>query len=252
MMNFYGAHDHLLALTDTIDADFHKHLFIQVSISLKSTFEVELDEKCFSCKGIVIDSNVRHRFDGRHNPLLFLLIDSTSSLAEPFKKRIDGNQFHVFPNDILPKVTTFVLNNYGSIVDNASYAYFLAQLLHLLSMEYVEPQPTDQRIIEVINLLKDCDSSEHSLDIFAKQVYLSSSRLSHLFKQNTGMSLSGYLVLHKLQKAIYFIFNGMSITDAALISGFDSPSHFAATSKRLLGMSAKNISKNSVFLKVSR
>jgi len=40
-----------------------------------------------------------------------------------------------------------------------------------------------------------------------------------------------------------------NITDAALNAGFDSPSHFAATSKKLTGMSATNISKDSVFLK---
>lgn len=75
--------------------------------------------------------------------------------------------------------------------------------------------------------------------------------MSHLFKENTGISLSGYMVLHKLQKATYFIFGGLTITDAAMAAGFDSPSHFAATSKQLLGMTAKDIRKDSVFLKVS-
>ncbi|WP_216857302.1 helix-turn-helix domain-containing protein [Paenibacillus tritici] len=49
--------------------------------------------------------------------------------------------------------------------------------------------------------------------------------MSHLFKENTGISLSGYMVLHKLQKATYLIFEGLSITDAAMAAGFDSPSH---------------------------
>ncbi|SNS30993.1 hypothetical protein SAMN05446037_1007146 [Anaerovirgula multivorans] len=44
MMNLYGADDHLLALTNTIDADFHQHLFIQVSISLESPFEIQVDK----------------------------------------------------------------------------------------------------------------------------------------------------------------------------------------------------------------
>lgn len=252
MMKLYGADDHLLALTNTIDANFHQHSFIQVSISIESCFEIEFDENRFNCRGIIIDSNVSHRFNGDHNLLLFLLIDSTSHLAEPFKKRIDNQKTYTFPDDMLNKVTAFVKNSSNSIVDSTSYNHFLTQLLFLFSMEYAEPTPTDQRIIEVINLLKDCNDSEHSVDIFAKQVNLSNSRLSHLFKESTGMTLSGYLVLHKLQKAIYLIFNGMIITDAALSAGFDSPSHFAATSKRLLGMSAKDISKDSVFLKVSR
>jgi len=252
MMNLYGADDHLLAITDTIGADFHAHSYIQVSISLEDPFEIEVGGNCFSSKGIIIDSNVRHRFNGHNNPLLFMLIDSTSICAEPFRTRLDNNQIHVFSSDMIDRITVFVKDSYGSILNSTDYTNFLTHIYRLLAMVTIEPKPTDPRIIEVMNLLKGCDASEHSVDIFAQQVHLSNSRLSHLFKESTGIPLSGYLVLHKLQKAIYLIFEGMSVTDAALTAGFDSPSHFAATSKRLLGMSAKDISKDSVFLKVSR
>lgn len=251
MMNLYGAHDHVLVLTDKIDADFHKHSFIQIAISMDFSFEIEVSERCFESRGIIIGSNVSHRFDGHHNTLLFLLIDNTSSLAVPFKRLTADHQIYTLPNTMLDQTATFVMNNYGSIIDTTSYAQFLMQLLGILNVEYVSSEPTDQRIMEILNLLKDCDGAEYSIKALAGQVNLSNSRLSHLFKDNTGISLGGYLVLHKLQKAIYLVLNGMSMTTAALSSGFDSPSHFAATVKRLLGMSAKEIGKDSVFLKVS-
>lgn len=252
MMNLYGAHNHVLVITDMIDAEYHKHSFIQISISLESFFEIEIGGKCFDCKGIAINSNVSHRFDGKYNKMLFLLIDNTSRLASPFKKLIGDRQIYIFTDEMLEKIIEFMKNSYEDIIDNTSYALVLKQLLRLFDVEYIDSEPVDPRIIEVIDLLKDCDDSEHSIDMLAKQVSLSKSRLSHLFKENTGMALSGYIVLHKLQKAIYSIFSGISVSNAALSAGFDSPSHFAATSKRLLGMSAKEISKDSVFLKVSR
>lgn len=121
----------------------------------------------------------------------------------------------------------------------------------LLGVQQVNTAIVDPRIRDFIQLIKDCTDSEHSLSQYARQFGLSGSRLSHLFKENTGISLSGYMVLHKLQKATYLIFEGLSITDAAMGAGFDSPSHLAATSKQLLGMAAKDIRKDSVFLKVS-
>ncbi|GAA0722461.1 helix-turn-helix transcriptional regulator [Clostridium malenominatum] len=251
MMNLYGAHDHVLILSDIINADFHKHSFLQISISLESSFEIEVLGKHFNCKGIAIDSNTSHRFDGHKNKLLFLLIDNTSTLAKPFKELFCGHHIYTFSNEMVDKISKFVLNNYESIIDNASYIKFLTELLRLLNVEYIYSEPVDQRVIEVIDLLKNCHASEHSVNILANQVSLSKSRLSHLFKENTGITLSGYLVLHKLQNAIYLIFNGMNITKAALTAGFDSPSHLAVTSKRLLGMSAREINKDSVFLKVS-
>ncbi|MNI04783.1 Arabinose operon regulatory protein [compost metagenome] len=250
-MNLYGADHHLMVLTDMIDADVHKHSFIQVTVSLRSAFGIELGEERVNCKGIVIDSNVNHRLDGRGQPLLLLLMDSTSNLAASFKKQLSGRAYCEFPYKTIERAASYVLDNYGDIGDSASYNLFLSELLQLLGVDNVKSTAADERVNEFIRLLKDCKGSEHSVDSLAKQVCLSGSRLSHLFKANTGISLSGYLVLHKLQKAIYLIFNGMSITEAALSAGFDSPSHFAAASKQLLGMAAKDIRKDSVFLKVS-
>ncbi|MEO2511982.1 helix-turn-helix domain-containing protein [Clostridium tertium] len=65
-----------------------------------------------------------------------------------------------------------------------------------------------------------------------------------------GIPLKSYIVLRKLKRAYMYLLENDDITDAALKSGFDSPSHFAYTSKKLTGMSAKNIRKDSVFLKV--
>ncbi|MEF2246275.1 AraC family transcriptional regulator [Paenibacillus sp. IITD108] len=250
-MHLYGADHHLLILSDTIDAEVHQHSFLQVTLSLQSDFEMEIEGNTVRCAGIVIDSHVNHRLNGDGQPLLLLLIDSTSNLARSFKKLINGSNYYQFPKDRLENTALFVQSHYLNIEDSDSYHHFLVQFLDQLGTKYLQPETIDPRIAQFIDHLKNCNEHEHSVDSYASQVHLSSSRLSHLFKQNTGISLSGYIVLHKLQKAIYLIFNGQSITDAALAAGFDSPSHLAATSKRLLGMAAKDIRKDSSFLKVS-
>jgi methylphosphotriester-DNA--protein-cysteine methyltransferase len=65
-----------------------------------------------------------------------------------------------------------------------------------------------------------------------------------------GIPLKSYLTLHQLEKAYQDILNGNSITDAAMNAGFDSPSHFAATVKRLMGLPTRRALKDSRFLKV--
>ncbi len=76
------------------------------------------------------------------------------------------------------------------------------------------------------------------------------SRLSHLFKEETGIPLKSYIVLHKLLRAYENIFDGESITAAAIAAGFDSAAHLAFTNKKMTGMSARGIMKESRFLKV--
>lgn len=71
-----------------------------------------------------------------------------------------------------------------------------------------------------------------------------------MFKDETGIPLKSYIVIHKLYGAYESIFNGVNITTAALNAGFDNPSHLAYTNKMITGMSASNILKDSEFLKV--
>ena len=251
MMRLYGAEHHLMVVSDSIDAEEHRHSFLQLTLSLTGEFDIDIEGQSLRCSGILIHSNVVHRLKAAGHPLLLLLMDSTSEMAARFKRSMEGQPYHVFPQGMMQSIREFVENEYAGVKDSDSYLSFLGQILMLLGMEQVNTAIVDPRINHFIQQIKDCTDSEHAVSQYARQIGLSNSRLSHLFKENTGISLSGYLVLHKLQKAAYLIFQGLSITDAAMAAGFDSPSHLAATSKQLLGMTAKDIRKDSVFLKVS-
>ena len=66
---------------------------------------------------------------------------------------------------------------------------------------------------------------------------LSQSRLSHLFRAETGNTLAGFLAFMKMRRAFEYAERGMNLTDAAMYAGFDSSSHLAATCKRMFGIS---------------
>lgn len=251
MMNLYAAEQHLLILSDSIDAESHRHSFVQVAISLQGSFGIEVDGNRIDCAGIVIDSNIVHRLHAVGHPLLMLLIDRTSHLAAAFREGTGKEGYRLIDTDRAREAAGFVRSAQQNIQKTGAYAVFLEGLLERLGFNRLLPTLTDLRVKELIGLIQACTDSEHSIDHYARQLNLSSSRLSHLFKGNVGISLSGYLLLHKLQKASYLIFQGVSITDAALAAGFDTPSHFANTSRKLLGMTARDIRKDSVFLQVS-
>lgn len=250
-MNLYGAQHHILVHSNAIDAEAHQHTFIQVTIGLENHFQIEVQGENISTAGIILNSNVSHRLQVSGQPVVLLLIDFTSRMATAFKQYMGKRNYASFPQELGKEVAEHIKTRLPQIHDVESYGLFLQELMALFHLDYTLPAITDSRIKELIQHMKDCSDSEHSIRNYAEQFGLSSSRLSHLFKENTGISLSGYLVLHKLQKACYLIFQGTSITDAAMAAGFDTPSHFANTSKRLLGMTAKDIRKDSVFLQVS-
>lgn len=251
MMNLYAAEQHVLILSDSIDAEAHRHSFVQVAISLQESFEIEAAGQPINCAGIVIDSNIGHRLHATGHPLLMLLIDRTSHLAAAFREGTGESGYRLIDADRAKAAAEFVRSEQPNIRETDGYARFLEGLLKRLDVAPVRPTLTDSRVKKLIGLIQTCTGSEHSVDRYARQLHLSASRLSHLFKDNVGISLSGYLLLHKLQKASYLILQGVGITDAAMAAGFDTPSHFANTSRKLLGMTARDIRKDSVFLQVS-
>ena len=68
--------------------------------------------------------------------------------------------------------------------------------------------------------------------------------MSHIFKDETGMTLHSYLALVKLRKTTEYIEQGMNITEASIYAGFDTPSHCAATCKRMFGISLREVYKS--------
>ncbi len=109
---------------------------------------------------------------------------------------------------------------------------------------------TDARIAELLTILRHCDYYDHTIKSFAKKLSLSPDRLSRLFREQAGVPLKSYILCHMLEKAFYALLDGKSVTDAAMSAGFDSPSHFAATVKKQMGMTATASIKDSEFLKV--
>lgn len=250
----YSADDHISYLANTIDADCHKHLDIQISISMAETFKLSIAEKEVFCNGVIINSNVSHGFNGRKGLNLLVLIDNASILAQQIRSKYLGQSESVILSEtIVTNIRKLVNDKFYYIANAKEYEIFMDDLYKILDLRqnYI-PRVVDSRIQGILLYLSNCKESDISLDIIAKKVCLSKSRVSHLFKENVGISLSSYIINHKLKEAFYLVFQGMNITEASLMAGFDSPSHFANTSRQKFGMTPREINKDSRFLKVSK
>ena len=75
----------------------------------------------------------------------------------------------------------------------------------------------------------------------AEAVFLSESRLTHLFKENVGISLKSYILIRRLEQAYRFVNSGGKVTQAAMESGFASSAHLAYTCKTLTGISITEV-----------
>ena len=245
------ASDHISSFSGSIEAEWHRHWMMQMFLNLDHPLDLQVDERTVSAKWALVSSDQQHRISSKGGMHFTMLIEPTSSLAASLKAHHfkDGNSVAILDGlgfDAARQLCLSFLKEGNA----AAYEKLLKALYRLLSIE-IKDACYDQRVYSLLQKLDACDCSDHSITQFAKELYLSPSRLAHLVREETGIPLKSYIVLHKLEKAYEILLcGGASITDAAMLAGFDSPSHFAATSKSMMGMSASSILKDSEFLKV--
>ncbi len=257
LMRIYAADDHIMVLTDAVDASFHRHLYVQLSISLDKEFYVEVDGTRFLCNGIVLDSQLEHGMDSNSGRQLFLLADRASDLAASLRAAFlerEGERYALLLGETGRRIGQ-LLDREPELWEQAgNYPQLLSRVLELLGIvdrTTVNRRISDERVRQTVKALRTGRLSGLTMADLARRTFLSPSRLSHLFKAETGMPLGSYMALHKLESAMQHLLEHGNATEAAMEAGFDSPSHFAAASKKILGMSATSIRRDSVFLKVS-
>ena len=190
-----------------------------------------------------------HRFDTEGEHHFTIIVDPTTELGRTMRGLLMDQPFYIFPHE----KSIVMQQAFKNVIEQNSHEAILSFAQSIpFQFIYSNMKIFDDRVMKVLNLLDDCvyENEFHQIKYFSEKVGLSESRLAHLFKEETGIPLKSYIVLHKLQRAYESIFNGENITTSALNGGFDSPSHLAYTNKMMTGMSATNIIRNSEFLKV--
>ena len=79
------------------------------------------------------------------------------------------------------------------------------------------------------------------MDVLAEKVFLSKSRLAHVFSAQTGITLKEYLQYKRLESACRKVLRGANITEAAFDTGFAGSSHIALSSMKLTGMQLRKM-----------
>lgn len=235
-------------LTSDIDAANHKHWMLQLFYMPEGKMNLKVGSEIIQGKLLVVNQNRMHSFQTNGSIHFSMLITPGTELCEhlthAFLEDRDYYDFSLMVDEKLEKAFQELVND--STVNH--YKQFKNLLLHTFHLEECEVlHENESRIAMAMKLV---ENENLSIQELAEQLALSPSRLAHLFKEETKTPLKSFLLLNQMFIAFEKLFQGESITDAALESGFDSPSHFAATTKKMMGESPSKSLKDSEFLKV--
>jgi AraC-like DNA-binding protein len=90
-----------------------------------------------------------------------------------------------------------------------------------------------------------------SLADLAREVHLSPSRLSHLFKAQMGVSIQKYAIWNRMKTAVDLVVKQeMDLTQAAYAAGFYDLAHFSKHFKEMFGVTPSLVYNNSRIVQV--
>ena len=226
--------DYIIIVPTYYKTDEHKHAMLHVIIS-SDPISVIHDEICYEGTIVFINQDISHSIDLKTTNSLVLLIDPSTQLSNSIcEKYLKSNNIFAMDNPIQP----FLFNR-----ENEELKRMTKNILKELGIHTAMDDIKDDRINDVLNGIKNKELLYKTVPEIASIVSLSPSRLSHLFKQETGMRLKNYLLMYKLRYVYKMVSEGKNLTQAAMEMSFSDSSHLAAMAKKTTGLSISTFFK---------
>ncbi len=136
---------------------------------------------------------------------------------------------------------------YGDdVIKNAAVNHVLV-LVNQCFMKRAESaaalDPGDETIMSTISYINTHFSEELTLEILAKNAFVSVNQLCKLFKNRFGTTVAKYIVSKRISEAKKLLSQGKSVSDTALACGFSDYANFIRVFKKFVGVSPGKYNK---------
>jgi AraC-like DNA-binding protein len=244
-MNKQISNPFILALTArNLTVEIHKHSAYQIVLANDSRFTSTISGKVYEdiC-GFIIKPHVSHLCIAESGTISVLNIEPYSSIGLQLLNRLGPDQNYI------------VLNSRADI-----HHYFKTGTDHFdintIINALLSDIPTihyDERVTKMVEYIRtNFFERDITPQTFADLVFLSPSRLASLFKEQTGSSLSKYLLWTRLRQAVYVMLTkkDKGLTDIAYDTGFYDLPQFNKYMHEMFGMPPIALKNNSDLIQV--
>ncbi len=209
-------------ITYDLEVDSHSHPAVEFIKAKKGTFSIETDfGKQNNLNFAIIDANIKHKMTSEQNEIEFLLIECNNVKLKDY----------LFNRDIELKNGVFTSTDLTHTVN------LIDDVINHLANQNLK-LTNDKRIYNCIEVI-ETENLEYKelLSTLSSKVFLSESRLSHLFKKNVGISIKKYLLWNRLKYALKFLLTEeTNLKEASFEAGFSDQAHLTKTFKSFLGI----------------
>jgi AraC-like DNA-binding protein len=191
--------------------------------------------------GAIIKSDILHGVKGCKGLTISICVDPESKTGRELNRLVKNGIL------FLGVETANTLFNYfnTALATHLTEADMKVFLLGTLRMNdgLSSPLLLDDRIEKVIAHIRASSNYAIKFADLLTICALSESRLIHLFKKETGITIRKYILWCRIQKALKAMASGNSIKQSASIAGFTDVAHLSRTFASMFGVSPSSIFK---------
>jgi AraC-like DNA-binding protein len=224
------------------DAAVHAHHAIQITASLSGELALSTEGETLREPILAVKADAPHRFEAQ-GLLAFLFVEPESQMGRALTMRLFGER----PLVALDSAQTAGLfSPFAATFEDDFEKDELLRLGRAVVEQLVPgtqgrlPDPRIQKVIDYATAHLD---EPLSLESASRGIYLSPSRLRHLFVEQTGLAFKTYVLWLRLVRAVQAYSEGGSLTEAAHEAGFSDSAHFSRIFKRTFGLPATTLTR---------
>jgi AraC-like DNA-binding protein len=222
----------------------HSHFLTQLCLAVDAPLRLRgKNGKWREYKAALIPSGISHETEKSAHPFMLILFDPLTIGAKLFARRaITEGEPAIDISDAL------TAQEIQAIAETMANPTAQSKLGILQILQKHRTAPTESTIDPRIQVSVDkIAKGNPSLADLATTARLSASRFRHLFRDETGIALSGYKVWVKTRKAITLLGERPELSHAAYQGGFADQAHFSRIFRRSFGMSPSAFKNHEAF-----
>ncbi len=124
-------------------------------------------------------------------------------------------------------------------------------LYKILNTQHIKNKQTDERVVQAITFINENLTVKESVSLtsISSKMRISTSRMRHLFKEETGMPISQYILWKRIKKVLGMAYNrAIPIAVCCRMYNFPDQSHFNHMCIKTLGITPLSFLTNFRFI----
>lgn len=224
------------------DNALHRHHAAQLCLSIDGDFRVLDDQNSFRTPGVLIPPDQAHRIEADDARLFVLYVEPECHEYEAVIAPVlcAERSAGLVPLNVSPAHTRKLKSLYARM-DHADQAWSVCLGALGSPSGIAQPSVRDQRIEQVIRVIRGNPAITQPLAELARSVHLSPSRLGHLFREQVGVPIRRFAVWSRLRHVVFLAVEGASLTDAAHAAGFSDAAHMSNAFRRMFGFAPSRL-----------